>query len=74
MFDLINKSKTNDTTKNEKDILEHIKKKLQPGSVFLMHDTKEKNIKVIEEFINFAISEKYKIIGIDELFGIEAYE
>ena len=47
-----------------------IKRKLQPGAIFLFHTTKE-DVKKLEKLIPYAISEGYRLVTLNELFGME---
>ena len=60
--------------KNENVILERIKKRVQPGSIVLLHDTSAKTVSVLEQLLLFLQSESYKTITIDELLEISKDE
>lgn len=47
-----------------------IKRKLQPGAIFLFHTTKE-DVKKLEKLIPYAVSEGYRLVTLNELFGME---
>ncbi len=53
--------------KNEDLILERIKKRIQPGSIVLLHDTSAKTVSVLEQLLLFLQTEGYKTITIEEL-------
>lgn len=59
--------------KNEKDILKRIIGKISPGSVILLHDSKEITVTVLEQLLPFLQQKGYKSVTIDSLFNIEAY-
>ena len=60
--------------KNENFILERIKKRVQPGSIILLHDTSAKTVSVLEQLLLFLQSESYKTVTIDELLEISKDE
>ncbi|MEH6535272.1 MAG: polysaccharide deacetylase family protein [Psychroserpens sp.] len=63
-----------DTVKNdEQKILNRIIKKISPGSVILLHDSKEITVSVLEQLLLFLQENGYQSITIDTLFNIEAY-
>ncbi len=63
-----------DTIKNsEQKILDRITKSISPGSVILLHDTKEITVRVLEQLLLFLKQNGYQSITIDALFNIEAY-
>jgi len=63
-----------DTTKDSKDkILARITKTLKKGDVVLLHDTSQKSVEVLEQFLVFLEKKKLQSVTIDQLFNIEAY-
>ena len=60
--------------KSEEAILKRIKKRIQPGSIVLLHDTSDKTVKVLEQLLLFLQSQKYQTKTIEELLEISAYE
>jgi peptidoglycan/xylan/chitin deacetylase (PgdA/CDA1 family) len=64
-----------DTTKdNEEVILDRVKAELKPGAVILFHDTSEKTVQVLKQTLNFAKENGFKIVGVEELLKLKAYE
>ena len=59
--------------KNEQQILNRITKNIAPGSVILLHDTKEITVCVLEQLLLFLQKNGYQAVTIDTLFNIEAY-
>lgn len=47
-----------------------IKKHLKPGSIFLFHTT-AKDLKKLNEFIPYAVSQGYRLVTLNELLGFE---
>jgi len=63
-----------DTVKtDEKAILDRITKSITPGSVILLHDSKEITVRVLEQLLLFLQENGYQAITVDALFNIEAY-
>jgi peptidoglycan/xylan/chitin deacetylase (PgdA/CDA1 family) len=63
-----------DTIKtNEQEILNRITRNISPGSVILLHDSKEITISILEQLLLFLQQNGYQSITIDTLFNIEAY-
>lgn len=60
--------------KDEEDVFKRVKNKVVPGGIILLHDTSEKSVIVLERLLLFLQSENYKIVTIDKLLNIEAYE
>jgi len=48
--------------------------KLHPGAVILMHDTQNITPEALEKVIIMAKEEGYRFVGLDEMFGVEAYK
>ena len=48
----------------------NIKKHLKPGSIFLFHTT-AKDLKRLNEFIPYAVSQGYRLVTLNELLGFE---
>ncbi|MEW4922223.1 polysaccharide deacetylase family protein [Algibacter sp. 2305UL17-15] len=59
--------------KNEQNILNGILRKISPGAVILLHDSKEITISVLEQLLLFLQQNDYQPTTIDALFNIEAY-
>jgi peptidoglycan-N-acetylglucosamine deacetylase len=62
------------TMKDPEKVSERIIEKLHPGAVVLMHDTKDITPAALEKVIILAKEDGYRFIGLEEMFGIEAYE
>jgi peptidoglycan/xylan/chitin deacetylase (PgdA/CDA1 family) len=59
--------------KDEKKLLKRITAAIQPGAVFLFHDTCESTLKVLPAFLDELSSRGYVVERIDELLKIPAY-
>ena len=67
--------RTLDTTSpNQEKLLNKITKNIQPGDVFLFHDTMEVTINSLQNFIDRCHEQGFTIIGLDKLLGIDAYK
>jgi peptidoglycan-N-acetylglucosamine deacetylase len=60
--------------KDAEKVSMRVMRKLHPGAVILMHDTKDITPEALEKVIILAKEDGYRFIGLDEMFGIEAYE
>jgi len=63
-----------DTFKSKDKVLQKLKRKTQGGDVVLFHDTDEKNLEIIEEYLSWLKESGFKIVSLTKLFEIEAYE
>ena len=62
------------TIKDAEKITKRVIRKLHPGAVILMHDTKDITPDALDKVIIRAKEDGYRFIGLEEMFGIEAYE
>jgi peptidoglycan/xylan/chitin deacetylase (PgdA/CDA1 family) len=64
-----------DTTKDSTEIVyNRVITQLKPGSIVLFHDTSDKTVEVLKQTLNFATENGFKIVNVDELLNIQAYE
>jgi len=64
-----------DTTSRKKEIiLARIMKNLKPGDVILLHDTVPENLEVIKKLAEQMQQAGYRIVPLDQLLNIPAYE
>lgn len=63
-----------DTVNNAEKVMQKLKKKTKPGVVVLFHDTDEKILKIIPEYLEWLKTEHFKIVSLDKLFSLEIYE
>ncbi|PLX10410.1 MAG: polysaccharide deacetylase family protein [Marinilabiliales bacterium] len=63
-----------DTMSNAEKTFKRIKKKLSFGDVILFHDNRDHITEILKLFLEYAHSENYKIVPLDELLNIKAYE
>jgi peptidoglycan/xylan/chitin deacetylase (PgdA/CDA1 family) len=60
--------------KDAEKVAKRVIRKLHPGAVILMHDTQDITPDALEQIIIRAKEMVYRFVGIEEMFGIEAYE
>ncbi len=58
---------------SENMILKRIIKKVKPGDVILLHDTRQNSIEILEQLLLFLKSNNYHPVRVDNLFKIDAY-
>lgn len=61
-------------TKNQELIFNRITKRVSPGGIVLLHDTASHSVLVLEQFLQFLKQNNYKVISIEELLNLKAYE
>lgn len=59
---------------NKKIILNRIVKRIAPGAIVLLHDTKHETVQVLEQLLLIAAEKKYEIVSIEQLLNLKAYE
>lgn len=59
---------------NENMILNRITTNISPGSIILLHDTSLHTVHVLERLLKALREKKYKVVSIETLLNIEAYE
>jgi peptidoglycan/xylan/chitin deacetylase (PgdA/CDA1 family) len=59
--------------RNEKKLLNKIKRSLKPGAVFLFHDTSKTTVTILPEFIREVKNKGYHIIPLDKLLHLIPY-
>ena len=59
---------------NKKIILNRILKRIAPGAIVLLHDTKPETVHVLEQLLLIAAEKKYEIVSIEQLLNLNAYE
>ncbi|MEO7977635.1 polysaccharide deacetylase family protein [Flavobacterium sp.] len=61
-------------TKNQNLILNRIIKRVSPGGIVLLHDTGSHSVLVLEQFLQFLKHNNYKVVSVEELLKLKAYE
>ncbi|WP_333873590.1 polysaccharide deacetylase family protein [Methylobacter sp.] len=62
------------TADTSQTITRRIQTQLKPGAIILFHDTSDKTVQVLKQTLNFAKENGYKIVSIEQLLKIDAYE
>lgn len=57
--------------KDELKILNRIKKRLEPGSIILLHDTSERSVSTLEQLLLYLREKGYKCLSIEEILKLE---
>lgn len=60
--------------KNEKLVFNRIKKLISPGGIVLLHDTSLQSVKALEQLLQFVEENEYKVVSLEQLLDIKAYE
>jgi peptidoglycan/xylan/chitin deacetylase (PgdA/CDA1 family) len=58
---------------DEQKLLNKITRRLNPGSIFLFHDTGKATISVLPRFIEQAKAQGYEIVRLDKMLNLQAY-
>ena len=61
-------------TKDQNLIFNRIIKRVSPGGIVLLHDTGSHSVLVLEQFLQFLQQNNYKVISVEELLNLNAYE
>ncbi|MNX35645.1 Peptidoglycan-N-acetylglucosamine deacetylase [compost metagenome] len=61
-------------TKDQNLIFNRIIKRVSPGGIVLLHDTGLHSVLVLEQFLQFLQQNNYKVISVEELLNLKAYE
>ena len=62
------------TADTAQTITRRIQTQLKPGAIILFHDTSDKTVQVLKQTLNFAKENGYKIVSVEQLLKIQAYE
>lgn len=60
--------------KDEDVIFNRIEQRISPGGIILLHDTSEHSANVLERLLVALRDKKYKVVSLEELLNIKAYE
>lgn len=60
--------------REEKSLLERLKKRISPGDVILLHDTSVQMAAVLEELIDWVSQNHFRIVRLDHMLNIRAYD
>jgi hypothetical protein len=51
-----------------------VKEQVKPGAIILFHDSSEKTNNVLKQTLSFARAKGFKIIGLEQLLKLSAYQ
>jgi peptidoglycan/xylan/chitin deacetylase (PgdA/CDA1 family) len=60
-------------TGNEEQLLQKTRKGIQPGAIFLFHDTSRTTLSILPQFIKEVKDRGYTIIGLDKMLNLQPY-
>jgi peptidoglycan-N-acetylglucosamine deacetylase len=60
--------------KNRKIIFNRIVRRISPGAIVLLHDTKPETVSVLEQLLVIVAEKKYEVVSLEELLNLKAYE
>lgn len=64
-----------DTTKDSAEVItQRVQSQIKSGAIILLHDTSDKTIQVLERTLNFAQTNGYKVVSVERLLKMDAYE
>lgn len=63
-----------DTVKNADHVIRKLIRNTKPGDVILFHDNDLKIIEIVSEYLRWLNENDFKIVSLEQLFNIEAYE
>jgi peptidoglycan/xylan/chitin deacetylase (PgdA/CDA1 family) len=62
------------TSDSEEKIAKRVIPRLKPGAIVLFHDTSAKTVGVLKQTLNFAKENGFKIVSMEQLLKIKAYQ
>lgn len=62
------------TAASAQGITRRVQARIKPGAIILFHDTSDKTVQVLEQTLNFAKENGYKIVTVEQLLNVRAYE
>jgi peptidoglycan-N-acetylglucosamine deacetylase len=62
------------TALSARTITWRIQTQIKPGAIILFHDTSDKTIQILKQTLDFAKDNDYKIVSIEKLLNINAYQ
>lgn len=63
-----------DTSSDTARITRRVQSQIKPGAIILFHDSSDKTVQALKQTLNFAQENGYKIVRVEQLLQIEAYE
>lgn len=62
------------TADSAESIAQRVQSRIKSGAIILFHDTSDKTIQVLKQTLDFAKNNDYKVVSIEQLLKINAYE
>jgi peptidoglycan-N-acetylglucosamine deacetylase len=62
------------TAGSAQSITQRVQSQIKPGAIILFHDTSDKTIQALKQTLDFAKNNDYKVVSIEQLLKIKAYE
>ena len=62
------------TSGSANNIAQRVQSQIRPGAIILFHDTSDKTVQALKQTLEFTKQNGYKVVGIDQLLKIKAYE
>lgn len=62
------------TADSAQTITRRVQTQIKPGAIILFHDTSDKTIQVLKQILDFTKENNYKIVSVERLLKIKAYE
>jgi peptidoglycan/xylan/chitin deacetylase (PgdA/CDA1 family) len=64
-----------DTTQDSVEIItQRVQSQIKSGAIILLHDTSHKTLQVLEQTLNFAQTNGYKVVSVERLLAINPYQ
>jgi peptidoglycan/xylan/chitin deacetylase (PgdA/CDA1 family) len=63
-----------DTIRSNESVLKKLRTRTKAGDVILFHDTNEKIIQILDEYLAWLKDEGFNIVSLEQMFDINAYE
>lgn len=62
------------TADSAQTISRRVQSQIKPGAIILFHDTSNKTVQILKQTLHFAQENGYKIVSLERLLALEAYE
>ncbi len=62
------------TAGSAQSIAQRVQSQIKPGAMILFHDTSDKTIQALKQTLDFAKNNDYKVVSVEQLLKVNAYE
>lgn len=62
------------TAHSSRVIAQRVQSQIKPGAIILFHDTSDKTVQALKQLLDFTKYNDYKVVSIEQLLKIKAYE